>query len=85
MSNAAKCQFCDGEIDEENQASGVCDGCWYGMRLEPEEWEKRMKKIGRVPRYIGGHVPVMDGDRVVGIGSRSPYAPGLVLVYRSDE
>lgn len=71
------CKFC-GAVDEETKAgSDTCDGCWYGMRLEPEEWRVRLAKAGRAPRYRGGCVLESREDGSAAIVCRDPFVPGL--------
>lgn len=45
------CKFCGGECEPyetptEVCVPTVCDGCWYGMRLRPEDWELEMSSKG---------------------------------------
>lgn len=49
-----KCNICGEELELEHESSGVCDGCWYGMRLRPEDWIKDLKQKGiEVERGMG--------------------------------
>lgn len=63
------CEYCGGPEGEEGAGTGVCEGCYYGMRLCPEDWEAEMKKAGREVHYQGGCVPLGDG----GFYCRNPY------------
>lgn len=70
------CQFCDDLLIDIDAPSGVCDPCWYGMRLEPEKWERRLKRRGSPPPiYRGGCM--WSGNTVA---CRNPFAPGLQAV-----
>lgn len=73
---ATECDYCGGELEPEEVSSGTCDPCWYGMRLEPERWKKRLKVIGREPKYQGGCVPVGLPNGGAAILCRNGYAPG---------
>lgn len=61
------CDYCGGPVGEEGVGSGTCEGCWYGMRLVPEEWEQRLREAGRAPTYQGGcvHVPLEGGGYAI--------------------
>lgn len=48
------CRFCLAPLEPEHVQSGLCDGCWYGMRLEPEQWCERLESIGRPVREVNG-------------------------------
>lgn len=48
------CKFCSRELDPVTEADDTCESCWYGMRLEPEEFEADMKARG-VELADGGH------------------------------
>jgi hypothetical protein len=63
------CHIC-GSLDPENirQQGDVCDGCWYGMRMDPENWEAGLKERGIDVHYQGGCVPFEGG-----IACRDPY------------
>lgn len=60
------CSICD-RIDE--TGTGTCDSCYYGMRLDPEEWIKKMGELGiEIERHIGC-VPLPGG----GFACGNPY------------
>lgn len=84
MSEQTECDYCGGSLEPDERDSGTCDGCWYGMRLEPEAWEARLAAIGRKPIYCGGCVPFATQHGMVGIACRSPYAPPLKVVDGGD-
>jgi len=45
------CPICGAKCDSRDR---ICDGCWYGMRLSPEEWKKDLKSRGiKVVRGLG--------------------------------
>lgn len=60
------CDIC-GSTDE-TVSSGLCDGCWYGMRMEPEEWAARLKAQGIEVVHQGGCL-----ERGGAIVCRNPY------------
>jgi hypothetical protein len=46
------CRICKEETEYE---SDLCDFCWYGMRLNPEEWIASLKERGiEAPEKTGG-------------------------------
>lgn len=49
-----ECEFCDRYLDDDEDASGVCESCWYGMRLYPFRWAHELRKEGKIVEYIGG-------------------------------
>jgi hypothetical protein len=65
------CAICGG-LDPENiyKPGDLCDGCWYGMRLDPD-WAERMAESGVKVEYQGGCVPIPGG-----IACRDPYKAG---------
>lgn len=70
------CKFCGSDDEVSND---VCDPCYYGMRFEPESWERRMSDIGRAVVHRGGCV-ITDLDGSPAIVCRDPYVPAPVLV-----
>jgi hypothetical protein len=47
-----KCSICDNEV--EDNEGGVCDRCWYGMRMATEQWIASLKEEGiEVERGMG--------------------------------
>ena len=72
---SALCKYCGGPEGEEGAGTGVCEGCYYGMRLEPEVWEARMRELGKEPKHRGGCIVTQHGDGVVSISCRDPYEP----------
>lgn len=73
MSAARECKFCKLEVDPvECGDSDVCESCWYGMRLEPEEFEARMARLG-VQLADGGHgFQAIDDGSIVHL-NRDPF------------
>ncbi len=73
-----QCKICGEPCDclQDDDPCGACDECYYGMRLDPERWEARLKAKGIKVTYRGGCIPVGGG----GIMCRDPYvaAPRLV-------
>jgi hypothetical protein len=68
------CKFCGGDNEVSND---VCDPCWYGMRFDPEEWEKRLVEMGRAPKHVGGCVHIADeAGKFVAVVCRNPFEPG---------
>ena len=52
-----KCKICEIEDEIVNENNPLCDGCWYGMRLDPEEWKKRLNAKGiEIERGIGCNI-----------------------------
>lgn len=52
MSNT--CKICEGPVEIENRPTGMCDYCWYGMRLDAKNWIKDLKARGiEVEQGIG--------------------------------
>lgn len=55
-----RCKFCKREIyTEEERYYKICDKCYYGMRLDPEDWLKWLRSIGEdaVRVSVGHFVP----------------------------
>lgn len=49
-----KCIICEKEDKTLNEYVRECDNCWYGMRLDPDNWIKKLKKQGiEVERSVG--------------------------------
>lgn len=73
MTEPKLCRFCGGEVDPvEAGDSDTCEACWYGMRLEPKAFERRMRKRG-VKLADGGHgFTRLDDGSIVHI-HRDPY------------
>lgn len=38
-----KCEICETELKKIDK---LCDSCWYGMRILPEEWKAELKAKG---------------------------------------
>ena len=72
---AVPCDFCGDPVGFEGAHSGVCEHCWYGMRLDAEHWQATLKAKGREVHYHGGCALILEDGRQVLI-SRNPYAPG---------
>ena len=52
-----KCKICDKEDESVDENNSICDGCWYGMRLDPEAWKEQIKAKGiEIERAIGCNV-----------------------------
>jgi hypothetical protein len=49
-----RCKFCSGQVEPEVGDDDTCESCWYGMRLEPAEFEADMQQRG-VEFASGGH------------------------------
>jgi len=41
-----KCKICGSQDESVTVEDGLCDSCWYGMRMNPEEWEKDLSEKG---------------------------------------
>lgn len=73
------CRICGGiDPDNINEPGQLCDGCYFGMRMDPEGWAAGMQARGIEVEYTGGcHMePVVDKDgNVVGsaIACFDPY------------
>lgn len=70
MSKGNVCEFCGGADDSK---SGTCEGCYHGMRYQPDKWLAHLARLGRSARHIGGCVFV--GGAVI---CRDPYVPAQV-------
>ena len=67
------CKFCKRPlVNKEEEYYEICDGCYYGMRLDPGNWLRWLRKIGEdaVRVKIGLFVPKeewyegIDEDRI---------------------
>lgn len=82
------CRYCGGPDEEDGLPtnSGTCGWCYYGMRLNPEEWEAEMLASGRPVKHVGGCVHVVIPEltdrhgvthtNVPAIQCRNPFEPG---------
>ena len=75
------CRFCSGTVEPEVGDDDTCETCWYGMRLEPEMFEQRMKSLG-VTLKRGAHGWHQREDGSVIHVNASPYEPGPVKLVR---
>jgi len=75
-----RCRFCGHVVEPENSGSMTCDGCWYGMRLDPDGWVERLSAQGVAPRYRGGCVLGTNGLGHAAIMCRDPFVPHLAVV-----
>jgi hypothetical protein len=66
------CKFCKREVDPEMGDSDTCDSCWYGMRLDPDEFEANMEALG-VELADGGHGFAQIDDGSIVHFNRAPY------------
>lgn len=67
------CKFCKGALDPvEDRGSDTCGACWYGMRLEPDQFEKDMAERG-VEIAEGGHGFAQIDDGSIVHFNRAPY------------
>lgn len=69
------CAICS-DVDVENilRPGDLCDGCWYGMRLRPDEWEAEMKERGIEVERTGGCEQFITEAGAVGICCSNPYS-----------
>lgn len=66
------CKFCKMELKTAEEIYyNSCDKCYYGMRLDPQDWLKWLREeCGQDAVYRGGCIPTAHG-----IGCREPYVP----------
>lgn len=57
-----ECCYCLARLSSYNETSGVCDGCWYGSKLAPNQWFARLREIGRSPRVVANRVLPCDRE-----------------------
>lgn len=68
MTELTLCKFCDRELEPDEAASQTCDGCYYGMRLDPAGWKRSLKKAGKKKPVQGlgcQHLPLENGGAAI--------------------
>ena len=50
-----QCGICGDDLGFEGRdADELCDGCWWGMRLDPDGWKAELEKRGIKVERTGG-------------------------------
>lgn len=80
-----KCEICEREDESVDENNKLCDRCWYGMRMAPEEWKKELESEGITAERGMGCQPFGDGFICGDPYRKAPHDPAFHAEQKSGE